>query len=406
MTRKLTLFISWSQQPSRAIAVAISDWIRICLPNVEVFVSTEIAAGQRWGRELADHLEQIDYGLLIYTRNNLNSLWMAFEAGALSKNHAESRIVPLLFEVNMSDLSPPISQFQCKTFNPHDLRQLLNELNSLQPELARRPEADLVRAFEGTWSWLEGNIKQAMDSASANQEHITRSDRQLLEEVLERVREFAKLDIPKASEIAKVFDQIKVTSQGNYLYIDGERAAFEALISATYRAKHVIRSTRFSPRGIATTQPRYGEAIRDRVLGERGYRPLEDYYRIIATNENEKIQDIEEYFRDFHGRSFNLYLTPIEQDYELVIIDEDEVFIHFFEPDSNVIGSTLYLPGSQIARKFIAIFDERLRDPQRQIEEFACRYMKETDIESNLQKVRRIFDDHRKARERRSTPAL
>lgn len=82
MTRRLTLFISWSKQPSRTIAIAISNWIQTCLPNVEIFLSTEIPSGQRWGRTLADHLEQVDYGILIYTRNNLDSLWMAFEAGA------------------------------------------------------------------------------------------------------------------------------------------------------------------------------------------------------------------------------------------------------------------------------------------------------------------------------------
>ena len=398
MTRKLTLFISWSQQPSQAIAEAIKLWIAICLPDVKVFLSTEILAGQRWGRTLADNLEQIDYGILIYTSNNLDSLWMAFEAGALSKNHAESRVVPLLFDVSPSDLSSPISQFQSKSFNPDDLRQLLIDLNNLQAESVRRPEAELVDLAKETWSLVEAKINTAIHRISIEKKSVSRSDRELLEEVVEQVRELAKLDIPKASEIRQLFEQIKATSQGNYLYIDGERAAFEALISATYRAKRVIRSTRFSPRGIASNQPRYGEAIRDRVLGEKGYKPLEEYFRIIATNESEKIQDIEEYFRDFHGRSFNLYLTPIEQDYELVIIDEDEVFIHFFEPDSNVIGSTLYLPGAKIASKFIAIFDERLRDPQRQIEEFACRYMKEMDIETNLQKVKQTFERHQKLR--------
>jgi hypothetical protein len=386
-----TLFISWSQQPSQAIAEELKNWINVCFPSVKVFLSTEIAAGQRWGREVADRLEYIDYGFLIYTKNNLDSLWMAFEAGALSKRHVESRLVPLLFDVSPSDLHSTVSQFQSRLFDQENFRRLLVEFNNLLPEALQRNPASLNGVFEFTWSQLENNINTILNSPKNTGAAVVRSDREILEEMLERVRDLSKLDIPKADEIAQVFEQVKATSQGNYLYIDGERAAFEALIAATYRAKRVIRSTRFSPRGIANNQPRYGEAIRDRVLGEKGYKPLEEYYRIISTNAPEKIRDIEEYFKQFQGRNFNLYLTPIEQDYELVILDEDEVFIHFFEPDSNVIGSTLYLPGSQIARKFIAIFDERLRDPQRQTEAFACRYMKETDLATALSRVKKRF---------------
>jgi hypothetical protein len=385
-----TLFISWSQQPSQAIAEELKNWINVCFPSIKVFLSTEIAAGQRWGREVAARLEYIDYGFLVYTRNNLDSLWMAFEAGALSKRHLESRLVPLLFDISPSDLHSTVSQFQSRSFDKDSFRRLLTEFNQLLPESLQRDQASLNGVFDFTWSQLEKNIRNILDSSS-HAGAVIRSDRELLEEMLERVRELAKLEIPKADEIAQVFEQVKATSQGNYLYIDGERAAFEALIAATYRAKRVIRSTRFSPRGIANNQPRYGEAIRDRVLGEKGYKPLDEYHRIIAINAPEKIRDIEEYFRQFQGRNFNLYLTPIEQDYELVILDEDEVFIHFFEPDSNVIGSTLYLPGLQIARKFIAIFDERLRDPQRQIEEFTCRYMKDADIETSLTRVQKLF---------------
>ncbi|MBW4474661.1 MAG: TIR domain-containing protein [Stenomitos rutilans HA7619-LM2] len=387
-----TLFISWSQEPSRKIAEAIAVWLRICFSSTRIFLSTHIAAGKKWSSELEDNLESIDCGILIYTNNNLNSLWMAFEAGALSKNHTKSRIVPLLFDVNKSALHSSISQFQSKDFNEEDFRRLLTDLNNLQSEDSRRETAEIEQIFAFTWPQLKTKIQEALTSSQSEREIVIRSERELLEELLERVRE---LDIPKADEIAKVFEQIKATSQGNYIYIDGERAAFEALIAATYRARRIIRSTRFSPRGIATNQPRYGEAIRDRVLGEKGYKPLEEYHRIIATNEVEKIKDIEEYFKLFHGRNFNLYLTPIEQDYELVILDENEVFIHFFEPDSNIIGSTLYLPGTQIAQKFIAIFDERLRDPRRRIEAFTCMYMKESDIESNLEKVRDAFDSDR-----------
>ncbi len=389
------VFISWAGNSSAEIAKHLKIWLKICLPSINIFMSSEISSGNRWTVELAKQLQEIDYGLLIYTKENLDNLWMAFEAGALSKRHENSRIVPLLFDgVKTANLHDSIRQFQAKYFEYDKFLTLLQDLNDLMPESKRQDQEDLQNASLATWDNFASQVNEALKAKQKKDTvDATWTDRQLLEELLEQVIKLSHFNIPSIEEISTLLAQVTSTSQGNYLYIDGEKEAFEALIAGTYRASEIIRATRFSPVSIVNSYPRYWEAVKERVLGENGYKALNRYDRIIATNSCKHIQDIEKFFEFFIGKNFNIYLTSIQHNYELVIIDEKEVFILFFKPEKDVIGSTLYLPGRGIAERFIAIFDNRLRGPDSNIYPVHLEYMKEADIEAKLDKIRNIFSN-------------
>lgn len=185
---------------------------------------------------------------------------------------------------------------------------------------------------------------------------------------------------------------IQPQRSGSYVFIDGEKPAFSALVAATLRAKSHVRSTRFFSKAILPTQKPYADAIRNRVKGEGGVPQLSHYSRIIAANNSEKLKDIEEYLAQFSGCPFTLYLTRATNNFELVIIDDSEVFIHFHEKGS-IIGSTLQIFGGQVAKKFTALFD-RLHDPyiHKDIFKIDFKYLvTEDDIKKKREEIRVYF---------------
>lgn len=201
-------------------------------------------------------------------------------------------------------------------------------------------------------------------------------------------------DISAANRELKdtLLDAMASRSAGSYEYIEGEKPAFAELVAATLRAKDHVRSTRFFSSPISGRQPDYAAAIHRRVIGDMEYPCLRHYSRIIQTNNPDKLSDIESYIREFSGCPFTLYLTPHSNNFELVIIDEHEVFIHFHAKQA-VIGSTLHIFGANVAGKFTDIFD-RLHDPVTYpgITKFDCKYITTSaEIETAINTIRGLF---------------
>src|SRR5579859_5009320 len=95
----MKIFISWSGESSRKIAIALKEW----LPDVFVLLDTatwmsehDIDAGARWAHRLSQVLEEAKFGIICLTRENQKSPWVLFEAGALAKSVQESRVIPYL----------------------------------------------------------------------------------------------------------------------------------------------------------------------------------------------------------------------------------------------------------------------------------------------------------------------
>lgn len=166
----------------------------------------------------------------------------------------------------------------------------------------------------------------------------------------------------------------------------------EALTVATKRARRSICSTRFFPCPIQGRHDLYAASIRGRVLGDDGHNAVHVYYRIVAANKPSKLGDVKRYIREFRGRPFKLFLTHKTNSFELVIIDEQETFIHFYGRDS-VIGSTLYLPGINAAKRFRDVFDRlRNRSFDETIEVFDCENIREDEIEMQIKRATEFFN--------------
>ena len=65
-----------------------------------------------WDRILSSALEESNFGIVCLTARNLESRWLDFEAGALSKAATQARVVSLLYGLTNNDLGLPLSPHQ------------------------------------------------------------------------------------------------------------------------------------------------------------------------------------------------------------------------------------------------------------------------------------------------------
>lgn len=81
VTKKFTIFISWSKSPSREIAKSMQLFLeKTCPePDISFFVSSSqvhgIKPGEKFNKVLDDKLENSDFGIIILTKNNYSQQW-------------------------------------------------------------------------------------------------------------------------------------------------------------------------------------------------------------------------------------------------------------------------------------------------------------------------------------------
>lgn len=185
------VFISWSGELARAVAVALRDWLPLLFDRVAPWASdTDIAAGQRGLAQIEAELADTRFGLVVVTAENQRAPWLNFEAGALSKTvagDAEHRVVPLLVDLaSAADLTGPLAQFQAKTARRDGVRDVVRSLAAV----AGIDEAVAGRRFDAYWPQLEAEIEAAKTAApgGADAEPERREEADVLDEILLHVR--------------------------------------------------------------------------------------------------------------------------------------------------------------------------------------------------------------------------
>lgn len=200
------VFISWSGDESRQIAQALRSWLPMIFESVEPYMSErDNEAGVRWGDVIATELGESDFGILCLTPTNLTAPWLLFEAGALGKSFGTARVVPLLWRVSTTDVKSPLSQFHMQSADRVGIQAVVRSINATLGG-ARSDEA-LAGAFEGLWPRLD----QMLGAVKAPEEALPgmpqRSDRELLEEILDIVRSARQDAVPTSLRARLEYDQ-------------------------------------------------------------------------------------------------------------------------------------------------------------------------------------------------------
>jgi hypothetical protein len=182
------VFLSSSGKRSREIALLLHDWLPSVYHQVEPFTSAvDIDAGARWQQVVADELASTSFGILCVTAANRFAPWLCFEAGALSHSIDAARVVPLAIDLEISEISLPLAQFQAHKLTKPGMTEVVSAIDEAAerpmgkhfteqavakwwPDLERR--ADAVLMDEQTRTERMNEIANAVRAASGSGEGI------------------------------------------------------------------------------------------------------------------------------------------------------------------------------------------------------------------------------------------
>ncbi len=157
------LFISWSGEPSRAIAALLKDRLpRIFDGRVLPWFSDgNIKPGEEWMEQTLKGLSTVKSGLFVITPSNLNAPWIHFEAGAIVSRLATSRVYVVLLGINRGDLpaNHPLQRFQAVESDRAGFWKLVQDINThLEAGISDTTLRDLFQKF---WKAISVKLRKA-----------------------------------------------------------------------------------------------------------------------------------------------------------------------------------------------------------------------------------------------------
>lgn len=235
----MKIFLSWSGQKSKAVAEALKDWILQIIQAVDPWISVDIDKGRRWNSEIANQLEESKFGIICLTKDNLESNWIHFEAGALSKTK-DAYVWTLLLDIKPADVQPPLGSFQHTTRTKDDIRKLVHTINSaLQEDGEKAPPESLINnLFDKLWPELDQQLRAIAEQPSKAASPV-RSTEEILQEILEIVRSQERsqaLATPEKKPSARILQALEnaLTSRVKSGLSDAEIIAETQLVVAQF----------------------------------------------------------------------------------------------------------------------------------------------------------------------------
>jgi hypothetical protein len=164
----MKVFVSWSGSTSLEVAKILKKWVPRSIPSAELFVSdTDIKSGDRWAKVLGEELSERQFAIVCLTSDNATSAWLNFEAGAISKAISESHVVPLLYNLEISNIDGPLSQFQAVKVSREGYLRLLNSLNQVGEN--KIPQNELEEMLEILWPNVQQEIQNIPETDSLDE---------------------------------------------------------------------------------------------------------------------------------------------------------------------------------------------------------------------------------------------
>ncbi len=220
----MKVFISWSGELSQKIAQELKKWLQQCIQSLEVFYSRDdIEKGEYWSTRLSEELRDTNFGIVCLTPENVNSQWIYFESGALSKM-IESKVATIVVGMNITDVKGPLGRFQNTKLEKEDMYKLLQSINS---SISKPLDESILKpSFEAFWPGFDEKITIILETASTK-EGIKNSKinvHDALEEILQLVRKqniilnnMSTIDFRE--DIDRILSNTRKMNDGNVDYI-------------------------------------------------------------------------------------------------------------------------------------------------------------------------------------------
>lgn len=246
-----SVFISWSGELSKNLAEELRKWIPGVLQFARpYFTPNDIEKGTKWSSEISKKLTDSDIGIICLTRENFEKPWILFEAGALSKGLDSSKVCSILFNMDESDLSGPLTTFQTTKFEKNDFKKLVSSINESGGD--NKLSRDVFEeVFDMWWPRLEASVNKILDVSGKRSDSQVRTDREILEEILSLSRLSSRKSGPSTSrEVPQgLISSLTNTAQNvlrearNFKDRDLLKAANEIIHAAEYlNTRHSIGS--------------------------------------------------------------------------------------------------------------------------------------------------------------------
>jgi DNA-binding CsgD family transcriptional regulator len=214
----MKIFISWSGEDSKQIALHLKVWLKKLLQASEPWMSdVDIQPGTRWSDRIAVELAASDFGIICVTPQNRSAEWIHFEAGALSMAMKDNdrKVVPLLigFEERGELQRSPLGLFNAVRFTEEDMWKLILTLNA---ELPDSLDGNYLRElFEMYWPRFMAEIEEVKNAEEAPLIPPTKSQAEVMDQILETV-----LDIQHRQLQQKVHFSPPIPTRENPEYAD------------------------------------------------------------------------------------------------------------------------------------------------------------------------------------------
>lgn len=198
----MRIFISWSGERSKEVALLLRDWLICVLQASTPWMSdVDIDRGAIWFSEISKALDGCIIGIICLTKGNLNKPWLLFEAGALAKGLTSSLVCTLLVDLLPADVGEPMSQFNHTLPTHEGMLKLVKTLNSRMGDRALTDNI-LEKVFSTNWPEFESRFKDILSKTPEDKLPV-RKDQDIMGEILSSIRRLenrvASIDSPSNS---------------------------------------------------------------------------------------------------------------------------------------------------------------------------------------------------------------
>jgi TIR domain len=153
----VNIFLSWSGTRGRSVAEALNDWLPRFHRGWQTWVSSRQKRGTDWRAALFEHITAADAGVLCLTCDSIESRWLAFEAGMLSRR-ANAPLAIYGLDIEEDELSgTPLAHIPLFSATEAGTRQLILTLNAALTQPAT--EGHLEALITEAWPRLEFHIQ-------------------------------------------------------------------------------------------------------------------------------------------------------------------------------------------------------------------------------------------------------
>lgn len=317
----------------------------------------------------------------LYNVNNLNVI---YEIGLA---HSQGKRVFFLRSDKIKDNELPSDiRWESDYYHPYDVSIFDGDASSNEIDTIIKKISEVVNVM----------LSSSSSSNTAYRPCFYQPTEQYVSDVLEGIN----VKIANLENLLKDFGTSSEDERTLAQYIIGENEAFKALTEAIQKSSISVKTTRFSSYSVVGRQNTFFNTIND--LMSRNVHP-ESFERIIAANDHEKFNEIAKLMANNAGKNFKIYISKIEYSFEMVVIDDEIVFIHFRKYQSetderpsdepiSLITATLKIEKRLIANEFSTIFDSIKNNSKDIICVIDCSEITTETLGTAIEKYRTLFN--------------